>query len=369
MSRGQAFLVLASKNSECWSFLPISMTIQVPTAMIDEIDSQPGLEQTAPTTQLASSDDEAVLFRHFPGFLYSERTRERSGWVWDYGYDISKTTAQKVERRWVCKRCIQIRSSKVRGLAEKGTDNMMNHLFLEHGQCAPEGKTRGSAQKAADKKANKNPTGLPQKIQRTIAEAFQIDTEDPKEQRVANIFIKSFDRQHFQRLVVEWIIHGNRPFTEPECPRLRAIFEYLNPSVALRKAYISDSTVRTHIIQEYKKNLERVIEILQKCPGLIHISFDGWTARNKLPLYGVAVFFRNEYSKLMKLVLGVPEVDEIHSGENIGATVDQVCTYCKCNGYEVLVTIVLNIVTKSGNLDLDSTDLQDSKREGRLLCY
>lgn len=337
--------------------------------MIDEFDSQPVPEQTAPTTQLASSDDEAVLFRHFPGFLYSERTRERSGWVWDYGYDITKTTEQKFERKWVCKRCIQIRSPKVRGLAEKGTDNMMNHLFLEHGQCAPEGKTRGSAQRAAEKKATKNPTSLPQKTQRTIAEAFQLDTEDPKEQRVANIFIKSFDRQHFQRLVVEWIIHGNRPFTEPECPRLRAIFEYLNPSVAVRKAHMSDSTLCNRIVQEYEKNLERVIEILQKCPGLIHISFDGWTARNKLPLYGVAVFFRNKYGKPMKLVLGVPDVDEIHSGKNIGATVDQVRTYCKENGYGVLITIVINIVTDLGNLDLDSPDLQDPKREGRLLCY
>lgn len=220
MSRG--LLVLTSENFERRSSFPVSVTTQVPTAMIDEFDSQSVPEQTAPTTQLASSDDEAVLFRHFPGFLYSERTRERSGWVWDYGYDITKTAEQKFERKWVCKRCIQIRSPKVRGLAEKGTDNMMNHLFLKHGQCAPEGKTRGSAQKAAEKKATKNPTSL--QIQRTIAEAFQLDTEDPKEQRVANIFIKSFDRQHFQRLVVEWIIHGNRPFTEPECPRLRAIF-------------------------------------------------------------------------------------------------------------------------------------------------
>ena len=62
----------------------------------------------------------------------------------------------------------------------------------------------------------------------------------------------------------------------------------------------------------------------QKCPGLIHISFDGWTARNRLPLYGIACFFRDGQCRPLKVTIGVSELADRHTGENIAEEVYKV---------------------------------------------
>jgi hypothetical protein len=55
-----------------------------------------------------------------------------------------------------------------------------------------------------------------------------LDTANPREQAIANSFVKGFDRDRFQRLIVQWIVNTNRPFTDAEDRDLRAIFEYIN---------------------------------------------------------------------------------------------------------------------------------------------
>ncbi|KFA77852.1 hypothetical protein S40288_09764, partial [Stachybotrys chartarum IBT 40288] len=158
----------------------------------------------------------------------------------------------------------------------------------------------------------------------TIRKAFNLDLNAPREQAIANHLIKNFDKNVFQRLVVEWIVESNLSFREPENKRLRAIFEYLNPFVASADAHISHDTVRKRAVFEFEKQKEKVIEVLRNAPGLIHISFDGWRSQNKHALYGVACFFRNEDGKAWKLILGVPELTVRHIGANIGHEIIEV---------------------------------------------
>lgn len=54
------------------------------------------------------------------------------------------------------------------------------------------------------------------------------------------------------------------------------------------------------------------------------MAFDGWTSRNRLPLYGVVVFFLDESDQLQKLVLDIPEVNEQHTGLNIAERIHSV---------------------------------------------
>jgi hypothetical protein len=195
----------------------------------------------------------------------------------------------------------------------------MEHIFLIHHIRAPAGeKTKSAAERKAEAQAASDGTGGRHK---SISQHFGLDTTKPREQAIANSFIKGFDRDHFHRLIVQWTVNTNRPFTDAEDPDLRAIFEYLNPSVALRKAHVTGDSIRNKIIAEYFKHRDTITSILRRCPGLVHISFDGWTARNRKSLCGMACFFRDEQNRPLKIVLGLPEISKRHTGENIAAEV------------------------------------------------
>jgi hypothetical protein len=60
--------------------------------------------------------------------------------------------------------------------------------------------------------------------------------------------------------------------------------------------------------------------VLRNSPGALHISFNGWTSRNKLALYGIACFFRDEKNRPCKIIIGVSEAHR-HFGSTIGREV------------------------------------------------
>ncbi|KAK8011989.1 isochorismatase [Apiospora arundinis] len=235
-----------------------------------------------------------------------------------FAYPIQYNHLEK--RLWVCKQCVYLGCKRPTARASKGTQNIVNHLFTEHGVSAPVGKGQGTAEK---KHHAKNYQAQVQPKQRSITQLLGLDTMTERDQQIANKLVKSFDKQHFQRLVVQWLVDANKPFTEAEDPHLRAVFDYLNPSVAKRKAHLVDTSVRRLIDQQYTKHKGEVIATLKRAPGKIHISFDGWTSRTRQPLYGIACFFRNESNKPQKVIISVPELAERHTGESIAAVVVQ----------------------------------------------
>ncbi|OBS16012.1 hypothetical protein FPOA_13219 [Fusarium poae] len=163
----------------------------------------------SPSTLLADAQQlqEERLFRHFRGWLFSERAKDTSSWTWDYGYDIQRAH----ERRWVCKLCIHQRVPQPKNFTHTGLQNASKHLFKEHHIRAPEGKTKSSTQLKAESV---------EKQHRSIADTM------------ANSFVKNFDRDHFQRMVMPWIVKSNLSFLTVEDEDLRAIIDYLRPSVS-----------------------------------------------------------------------------------------------------------------------------------------
>ncbi|KAJ0134532.1 hypothetical protein HZ326_22422, partial [Fusarium oxysporum f. sp. albedinis] len=72
------------------------------------------------------------------------------------------------------------------------------------------------------------------------------------EQAIANGFIKNFDKKHFQRLLMEWIVEANLSFETAEHDKLRKIFAYLNPCVKLCDANLSATSIRRKIVASYE---------------------------------------------------------------------------------------------------------------------
>jgi len=71
------------------------------------------MAESIPPKSPATIEHERTLFRLFPGYLWSERTKDTCSWVWDFGHDIQKTQGSSVTRRWVCKRCIQQKRTRL----------------------------------------------------------------------------------------------------------------------------------------------------------------------------------------------------------------------------------------------------------------
>ncbi|KAI8416761.1 hypothetical protein FOFC_03074 [Fusarium oxysporum] len=220
---------------------------------------------------------------------------------------------------------------------ERGKSSMR-----EHKTPAPEGEKKSTAQLKSE--------GALKSSQPTIASVLKLDVNKPTEQNIANSFISRFDKQHFQRLLVELIVSSNQSFSFAENPILREIFDYLSPSVSIQHANLCARAVRYKIIQEYNRHKQTVIEVLRNSPGALHISFDGWTSRNKLALYGIACFFRDEKNRPCKIMIGVPEAHR-HFGSTIGGEV-----------LDVLHTLGVS-PEKIGYFTLDNAENNDTAME------
>ncbi|KAH7485926.1 hypothetical protein FOMA001_g3996 [Fusarium oxysporum f. sp. matthiolae] len=167
-------------------------------------------KSTSPDSTTKERQYEESLWRRFPGFTWSQRVRDTNSWAWEYGI------------------------------------------------CAPEGKTKSASQLRAE--------GRKAKGQSTIAELMKLDTNKPREQAIANGFIKNFDKKHFQRLLMEWIVEANLSFETAEHDKLRKIFAYLNPCVKLCDANLSATSIRGKIVASYEQHKTKVMEVLQSSP-------------------------------------------------------------------------------------------------------
>ncbi|KAG7001716.1 hypothetical protein FocnCong_v011310 [Fusarium oxysporum f. sp. conglutinans] len=182
------------------------------------------------------------LFRHFRGWTWSERSRDTSSWLWDFGYDIQRHGL----RKWACKDCILVNRPTIASFTSSGLQNAANHLWREHKTPAPEGEKKSTAQLKSEGALKSN--------QPTIASVLKLDVNKPTEQNIANNIISRFDKQYFQRMLVELIVSNNQSLSFAENPILQEIFDYLNPSVSIQRANLTARAVRYKIIQEDEKN-------------------------------------------------------------------------------------------------------------------
>jgi hypothetical protein len=77
--------------------------------------------------------------------------------------------------------------------------NTHNHLFEDHRISAPEGQQKSKAELAADTIAKNLKSRNPE----SILNHFKLNPDNLHEQLLANTLIKNFNKEHFQRLVVE----------------------------------------------------------------------------------------------------------------------------------------------------------------------
>ncbi|EKG08943.1 Ribonuclease H-like protein, partial [Macrophomina phaseolina MS6] len=83
----------------------------------------------------------------------------------------------------------------------------------------------------------------------------------------------------------------------------------------------SHLTIRKWLLGEFNRHKGVVTEVLHGAPGLIHLSFDGWSSRNRLSLLGLNVHFLSSSGKVRQFLIGLPELEGRHTGVNLAEEV------------------------------------------------
>ncbi|KAJ3454583.1 hypothetical protein MRS44_013183 [Fusarium solani] len=213
----------------------------------------------------------------------------------------------ETRHRWVCFECVRKKDPKITAHLASATANIETHLGNQHniygGKTQPrQGRKRSIGQMLSHK------TG-----ETTIAD-FQF----------RNSLKKQFDKDVFQRKLVRWIVQTNQSFRVAENETFRNMLDYLNPIISATNAHLSHDAIRRRVIEEYHFFRLHIIKTLHQSPSAIHIAFDGWTSRNRHPLFGIVAFFLDRNFRPQKIVLGLPNLTDRHTGENIAESVQNI---------------------------------------------
>jgi hypothetical protein len=113
-----------------------------------------------------------------------------------------------------------------RQLQGYGTSKCSHPFMKAHHIGAPDGEKKSEAQ-IGDEVIPSQPS---------IDSLFSLNVSQQRDQQIANTMIRSFDKRYIYRLLVEFIITSNNPFSIDDNIAFRKLMEYLNPVVRIRRA-------------------------------------------------------------------------------------------------------------------------------------
>ncbi|KID82482.1 Ribonuclease H-like protein [Metarhizium guizhouense ARSEF 977] len=155
---------------------------------------------------------------------------------------------------------------------------------------------------------------------------YNINPESNNGQNVLYSMLKKVGKTDaLDELLIEWVTTKNLPFRIVKSTSFQNILLHLNP--AFKGRIPSAIVLRDRLDTVYKQAQGPVTELLATARGRIHVTFDGWTSRNRLSLLGINVFFIDVDWRHRKLLLGLPSVQGRHTGENLADEVASVLAY------------------------------------------
>jgi hypothetical protein len=299
-SADRASVGLSTAPSTTYSSLdsPINFNPSDPSGEVtaDRADTSPSVDHTG---------YEGIDWSRLPGYYIRKHGRRlRTGWVWEYGYDIEKAGSGR--RSWLCKECHRKKATTTHMYDSSSTSQANSHMESVHrinkaGQISPK-----------------------RKKQRTLFDMADLDSHRPKDQAVMNAFIASFDPIHFQGLLIRWVACDNVPFNKLESPYFRDLMGYANGAIIESGSLPTHSTMREWIVRSFNRHKGVVTELLGRSLSRINISFDAWTSRRFTSLLGLTVHFLDDEGKFRTFLLGLPQIEGRHSGENLADRVSEI---------------------------------------------
>lgn len=223
---------------------------------------------------------------------------------WEHGFDVEKDGSG--HRFWLCKECHQKKAMITHMYDAASTRQANSHMEDIH-------------------RINKDGLMPPQrKKQRTLFDVVDLDSHRSKDQALMNAFIASFDPIRFQQLLIRWVACDNVPFHKLESPYFRDLMGYANSAIVESGSLPTHSTIREWIIRSLNRHKGIVKELLGRSLSRINVSFDSWSSRRFTSLLGLTVHFLDDKGKFCTFLLGLPQIEGRHSGENLAGRVSDI---------------------------------------------
>jgi len=192
------------------------------------------------------------------------------------------------------------------------------------------------------------------KRQRTLPDTF--DERSAIDQQTANDLIESFNPRVFLEAVVDWITESNHPLREVENPAFCKMIRIANVD-AENALWKSHNTVRSKVLDDYNAYIPSVKEKVANSVSLLHISFDGWTTKNKKKaITGIYVHHLDNCGKVVDYILGLLEQLGRHSADNYATVVEDTLTQFGISKEKIGYFVTDNVNTN----DACMRDLADS---------
>ncbi len=260
---------------------------------------------TATSSSVDYTGYEGINWNLLSGYsIRKHRRRPRTGWVWEHGFDVEKDGSG--HRFWLCKECHQKKATITHMYDAASTSQANSHMEDIH-------------------RINKDGPMPPQrKRQRTLFDVVDLDSHQPKDQALMNAFIASFDPIHFRHLLIRWVACDNVPFHKLESPYFRDLMGYANSAIVESGSLPTHSTIREWIVRSFNRHKGVVTELLGRSLSRINVSFDAWSSRRFTSLLGLTVHFLDDEGKFCTFLLGLPQIEGRHSGENLADRVSEI---------------------------------------------
>ncbi|KAF4443574.1 transposase-like protein [Fusarium austroafricanum] len=340
-----------STNANCRAIPSIT-----PSTIPSDLDAPPSFDPSDTNREVTIDTSSSVDYTGYEGIdwnrlsgycIRKQRRRPRTGWVWEHGFDIEKDGSGR--RFWLCKDCHGKKATITHMYDAASTSQANGHMEDVH-------------------RINRDGPMSPQrKKQRTLFDMADLDCRRPKDQAVMNAFIASFDPVRFQHLLVRWVACDNVPFNKLESPYFRELMGYANSAIIESGSLPTHTTIRDWIVRSFNRHKGVVTEILGRSLGRINISFDAWSSRKFTSLLGLAVHFLDDEGKFRTFLLGLPQIEGRHSGENLA---DRVSEIIHEYGFEDRIGYFVADNAESNDTCLEDlgTEFGFNKQHRRLRC-
>ena len=172
------------------------------------------------------------------------------------------------------------------------------------------------------------------------------------------------NQQILTRLLVDWVVQDQQPFTAIESPSFRAILQYINPFSISKIPKYSD-TIRNYALKAFNAAKDKLVTAIAKAQSHIHLSFDLWTSPNYKSLIAIIGHWTASDLSLKTVLLAIREIDGSHSGENIGGKVFEViqeygvvpnlgyCVLDNASNNDTALNIIAKLMFESYNIIYD----------------
>jgi len=120
----------------------------------------------------------------------------------------------------------------------------------------------------------------------------------------------------FQRLVTQWVVLTDQPFSATEHPSFTRMIEAANEIVSL-PPMMKRKAIKDNVVKDFASQRKILAETLSSNSSMLSFTLDAWTSKNQLAFLGITVHWIDDDFNLHNTLFDFIKMDGSHTGVNL----------------------------------------------------